>query len=70
MLLKLVLDILDVSAKCAGSVDTLPGLDLKFGVLPKLDDVIFELSLELELLVSGVCNIFNIFLEPEKVRLQ
>jgi hypothetical protein len=71
VLLKLVLDILDVASECAGAVDTLPCLDFELCVLPELRDIIAESDLELlELFVSRISNIFNVFLEAEKVCLK
>jgi hypothetical protein len=52
VLFKLVLDILDVATKGARGVDSLPCLNFKLSELPELCDVLTELDLELQLLVS------------------
>lgn len=62
MLFKLVMDMLDVFSKGARRVDSFPGLDLKLGILPVLNDVFSKLGLEHDLVVDGVCNIFDFYL--------
>jgi len=52
VLLKFILDVLNVATKCARCVNTLPGFDFEFSIIPELRDVFSELVLELELLIS------------------
>lgn len=70
MLLKLVLDVLDVATKGAGLVDALPGLDFEGRVLPVLGDIVAQLALELELLVGGVGDFLDVVLEGKQVHLE
>jgi len=71
VLLKFVLNVLDVTTEGARNrLKPLPRLDLKFGLIPELGDILTKLSLELELLVSGVSNVFNVFLEGKEVGLE
>jgi len=70
VLFEFVSNILDVSSENAWSIDTLPWLDFELGNFPMGNNFVVQLVLKLELLVSGVSNIFDFVFEVEEVSLQ
>jgi len=66
VLVKLVLNVLNVATEDAGHCDVLPGSDIKLSVLPELTDLALQLLLQLELLISRISDVFDIFLEGQE----
>lgn len=67
MLLKLLLNLSDVTGQVAGGLDVFEGLYFKFHVFPGLANVVSQLILQLELFVCGVRDVFNVFTLVQKL---